>query len=102
MLTSFGTLCFCPLVHGKCHLTGRSFEIAHEMFLAIGAGLRHIEKQALPAVFANWTPRIRQWTEANGSYLDRACKNSMARVSFRRQMSRSSSFSEISDSGYAH
>jgi hypothetical protein len=40
--------------------------MADELSLVIDAVLRRIETWTLDAAFLNWTPRLRQYIEANG------------------------------------
>jgi hypothetical protein len=57
-------------------LRGQSFEIADELFLAIDAVSRDIEKWTFHAAFLdwNWMERLRQCIEANGDYFEGAYK----------------------------
>jgi hypothetical protein len=47
-----------------------SFETADELFLAIDAVLRGIEKWTLHAAFLDWMQRFRQCIETNGDYFE--------------------------------
>jgi histone-lysine N-methyltransferase SETMAR len=58
--------------HVKHCLRGQSFETADELFLAIDAVLRSIEKWTLHATFLDWMQRLQQYIEANGDYFEGA------------------------------
>jgi hypothetical protein len=45
-------------------------ETADELFLAIDAVLRGVEKWTLNAAFFDWRQRLRQYIEANGDYFE--------------------------------
>jgi histone-lysine N-methyltransferase SETMAR len=63
---------FSLFSHVKYFLRGQSFETADELFLAIRAVSRHLEKWTLHAAFLDWMQRLRQCTETNGDYLEEA------------------------------
>jgi hypothetical protein len=54
--------------HVKYCLRGQSFEMADELFLAIEAVLRGIEKRTLHAAFLDWMQRLRQYIKINDDY----------------------------------
>jgi hypothetical protein len=58
--------------HVKHCLRRQSFETVDELFLAVNAVLRGIEKRTLHAAFLDWTQRLRHSIEANDNYFEGA------------------------------
>jgi hypothetical protein len=53
-------------------LRGQSFETANELFVAIDAVLRGIEKWILYAAVLDWMERLWQYIETNGNHFEGA------------------------------